>query len=118
MNILKEDLNVFEDNEVYYLKNPSGNILQVTKEIAMNRFGFIWEPKEKQWAKVLPADEGFELVEKEDWQESENERLRGEGKPVATAPEPKAKEEPAPLEPEPEPEPELPPEDNKQEGGK
>ncbi len=89
-NILEKELNIYDDKEVYYLKNSFGNILPVTKVIAMYRFGFIWKPdpgslvdettgkRVGKWVKKLPADEGFELVEKKEWEELERKRLRNE----------------------------------------
>ncbi len=90
MDIKKEGLNVYDDKQVYYLKNPHGNILQVNKMIVMERFGFIWKPdtvrvegdgKTGRWVKKLPAEEDFSISTKKEWEDLENARLRGEGKP-------------------------------------
>lgn len=91
MDIKKENLNVYDDKQVHYLKNPSGNVLQVNKMIVMERFGFIWKPdtvrvegdgKTGRWVKKLPAEEDFSISTEKEWTELENARLRGEGRPA------------------------------------
>jgi len=90
MDIKKEGLDIYNDKQIYYLKNPSENIIQVNKMIVMERFGFIWKPntvkvegdgKTGRWVKKLPAEEDFSISTEKDWTELENARLRGEGRP-------------------------------------
>lgn len=80
----------YDDGKDYYLKNKHGNILEVSKVIMMERFGYRFEnakdtPTEDRigmWRKRLPAEEGFEVVTKKEWQDLENERLKITPPPV------------------------------------
>lgn len=84
----------YDDKKSYYLKNDHGNILEVTKVILMERFGFIFttaketaaENREGMWKKKLPAEEGFDWVTQKEWQDLENERLKITPQPTAAAP--------------------------------
>lgn len=84
----------YDDGKSYYLKNDHDNILEVTKVILMERFGFIFttaketiaEDRVGMWKKKLPAEEGFDWVTKKEWQELENERLKITPQPTAPAP--------------------------------
>ena len=81
----------YDDGKDYYLKNDHGNILEVNKVIAMERFGYIFttakdtatEDRVGMWKKKLPAEEGFQVVTKEEWQKLENERLKITPPPTA-----------------------------------
>ena len=75
----------YNDRKDYYLKNSHGNIVVVNKIIVMERMGFIFKRRKDtateenlgRWAKVLPAEEDFSVVEKEDWEKMEAQRTEG-----------------------------------------
>ena len=75
----------YNDRREYYLKNSHGNIVVVNKIIVMERMGFVFKRKKDtatednlgRWAKVLPAEEDFSVVDKKDWEEMEAQRTEG-----------------------------------------
>ena len=88
MNVKKQSpafYREYNDKKEYYLKNSHGNIVVVNKIIVMERMGFVFkrtkdtatEENIGRWAKVLPAEEDFSVVEREDWEEMEVKRNEG-----------------------------------------
>lgn len=88
MEINKQSANFYReiaDKKEYFVKNNHGNILSVNKVILMELFGYVFtrqrdtatEDNIGKWKKVLPAKEGFSVVEKKDWEKMETERLKG-----------------------------------------
>lgn len=93
MDIKKQSAKFYQerdDKNEYFLKNAHGNILSVGKVILMERLGYTFLRKKDtateedigRWKKILPAEEGFEVVTKEDWQDLENKRLKITPAPV------------------------------------
>lgn len=88
MNVKKQSPAFYEeynDRKEYYLKNSHGNIVVVNKIIVMERMGFVFKRRKDtatednvgRWSKVLPAEEDFSVVDKEDWEEMEAQRTEG-----------------------------------------